>query len=134
MVIESQLKKAGFNIDFQIFDWATLVARRVQPKLWDIFQTAHGFVPDPILYTLMSDADPGWWTTDKKTRLTNEFTQAIDPKQRKAIWDQIQALIYEEVPICKTGDQFTYNIYSPKVQGIGATQLIWPKLWGVSFK
>jgi len=134
VVIESQLKKAGFNIDFQIYDWATLVARRVQPKLWDLFQTAHGFVPDPILYTMMSDVYPGWWTTERKTKLTNEFTQAVDPKQRKAIWDQIQELLYEEVPICKTGDRYRYDISSPKVQGIGETQLIWPKMWGVAFK
>jgi peptide/nickel transport system substrate-binding protein len=134
VVIESQLKKAGFNIDFQIYDWATLVSRRVQPKLWDLFQTGHGFVPDPILYTFMSDAYPGWWTTEKKTRLTNEFTKAIDPQKRKEIWDQIQALMYVEVPICKTGDQFFYDIYSPKMQGIGDSQLIWPKFWGVSFK
>jgi peptide/nickel transport system substrate-binding protein len=134
VVIESQLKKAGFNIDFQIYDWATLVARRVQPNLWDLFQTSHGFVPDPILYTFMSDAYPGWWTTEKKTRLTNEFTGVSDPKERKAIWDQIQALVYEEVPICKVGDQYHYDISSPKVQGIGETQLIWPKMWGVAFK
>jgi len=134
VVIDSQLKKAGFNIDFQIYDWATLVARRVQPNLWDLFQTSHGFVPDPILYTFMSDAYPGWWTTEKKTTLTSEFTRALDPQKRKQIWDQIQALVYVEVPICKTGDQFRYDIYSPKVQGAGETQLIWPKLWGVSFK
>ena len=62
------------------------------------------------------------------------FTGVSDPKERKAIWDQIQALVYEEVPICKVGDQYHYDISSPKVQGIGETQLIWPKFWGVSFK
>jgi peptide/nickel transport system substrate-binding protein len=134
VVMDKQLRDAGFNIDFQVYDWATLVSRRAQPALWDMFQTRHGFVPDPILYTFMSVSYPGWWDTPEKAKLANEFTGALDMQARKAAWEKIQALVYEQVPIIKTGDQYFYDIYSPKVQGIGDTQLIWPKFWGVSFK
>ncbi len=134
VVLNQQLKDAGFNIDFQVYDWATLVSRRVQPDLWDIFFTTHGFVPDPILYTFLSDNYPGWWTTPEKEQLTSQFTQTLEQARRKEIWDQIQGLVYTQVPVVKTGDMFIYNIYSPKVQGIGTTSLIWPKFWGVWYQ
>ena len=134
VVVAEQLKKAGFNIDFQVYDWATLVSRRVQPNLWDLFQTGHGFVPDPSIYTFMSVSYPGWWTTDEKMKTAEEFNTAVDQQKRKAAWDKIQALVYEQVPIIMYGHQYSYDIYSPKVEGIKESQLIWPKLWGLSFK
>lgn len=134
VVIDKQLRDAGFNIELQIYDWATLVSRRAQPALWDMFQTFHGFVPDPVLYTFMSVSYPGWWDTPEKAKLADEFTSAQDMGARKAIWEKIQALVYEQVPILKSGDAFIFDIYSPKVQGIGESQLIWPKFWGISFK
>lgn len=134
LVIVKQLQEAGFNVDHQIYDWATLISKRGDATQWDIFFTHHGFVPDPILYTFMSDSYPGWWTTAKKKALEAEFAGTLDEGKRKEVWDKIQALIYEEVPVMKTGDHFTYDIYSPKVKGLSASSLIWPKFWGVSFE
>ncbi len=134
MVLVKQLKDAGFNIDYQIYDWATLISKRADPAQWDIFFTHHGFVPDPVLYTFMSESYPGWWTTETKRALAKEFSATMDDAARKLVWDKIQALAYEEVPVIKTGDHFTYDIYSPKLDGLSASSLIWPKFWGVGFK
>ncbi|MGI6252732.1 MAG: ABC transporter substrate-binding protein [Aminivibrio sp.] len=133
LVIVQQMKEAGFNIDHQIYDWATLISKRGDPGQWDIFFTHHGFVPDPILYTFMSESYPGWWVTDTRKALAADFATTLDEGKRKEVWDKIQALVYDEVPVMKTGDHFTYDIYSPKVQGLSASSLIWPKFWGVSF-
>jgi peptide/nickel transport system substrate-binding protein len=130
-VIAQQLEEAGFNVDLQIYDWPTLASRRSDPELWDIFFTHHGFVPDPILYTFMSESYPGWWTTEEKRELAAEFSQTLDTQERMDIWADIQSLVYEQIPIIKTGDIFNYDIYTPELQGLGETQLIWPKFWGV---
>ena len=134
LVITEQLKKAGFNIDFQIYDWATLVSKRADPTQWDMFFTYHGFVPDPILYTFMSEAYPGWWTTPERKELGAKFAMTLDEKERKDIWDKIQQLVYDQVPIMRTGDNYIYDVYSPKLAGLKDTALIWPRFWGVSFK
>lgn len=134
LVIVKQLQEAGFTIEHPIYDWATLISKRGDPKQWDIFFTHHGFVPDPILFSFMSEAYPGWWTTETKRALTADFVKTLDEKARKETWDKIQGLIYEEVPVIKTGDHFTYDIYSPKVEGLSASSLIWPKFWGVWLK
>jgi peptide/nickel transport system substrate-binding protein len=134
LVLVKQLQDAGFNVDHQIYDWATLVSKRGDATQWDIFFTHHGFVPDPVLFSFMSTAYPGWWETEKKVALAKEFVETMDFAARKAVWDKIQALVYEEVPVAKLGDHFSYDIYSPKVQGLSESSLIWPKFWGVSIK
>ena len=40
-VFDRQLKAAGFNIDMQVYDWATLVNRRSDPKLWDMVEKSY---------------------------------------------------------------------------------------------
>ncbi|MFT6304771.1 MAG: peptide/nickel transport system substrate-binding protein [Pseudomonadales bacterium] len=132
IVYTKQLAQAGFNIDLQVYDWATLIEKRSQPDQWDMFFTHHGFVPDPILISVMNDSYPGWWATEEKLVLKDKFTASSDPAERQAIWADIQALIYEQVPTMKTGDVYTYNIASPSLKGLGDATLIWPHFWNVS--
>lgn len=132
IVYTKQLAQAGFNIDLQVYDWATLIEKRAQPDQWDLFFTHHGFVPDPILISVMNDNYPGWWNTEEKAALKARFTASSDPAERQAIWAEIQALIYEQVPTMKTGDVYTYNIASTSLQGLGEATLIWPHFWNVS--
>lgn len=132
IVYTKQLAQAGFNIDLQVYDWATLIEKRAQPDQWDMFFTHHGFVPDPILISVMNDNYPGWWATPEKAELKAKFTASSDPAERQAIWAESQALIYEQVPTMKTGDVYTYNIASPALKGLADATLIWPSFWNVS--
>ena len=132
VVFTRQLLNAGINVEMVVVDWATLIKKRAQPDQWDLFFTHHGFVPDPILISVMNDNYPGWWATAEKHQLAAAFTATNDPADRKATWGRIQSLIYTQVPTMKTGDVYTYNIASPKLSGIEATTLIWPHFWGVS--
>jgi peptide/nickel transport system substrate-binding protein len=132
VVLVKQLKDAGFNIDLQIYDWATLVSRRAQPNLWDVFYTTHGFVPDPMLYTYMSPTYPGWWDSPAKRQYANEFTSRQEHAKRLEAVEKLQALVYEEVPVARTGDMFVYDIFSPRLQGIGSTTILnFNKFWNV---
>ncbi|MGI9334322.1 MAG: ABC transporter substrate-binding protein [Gammaproteobacteria bacterium] len=132
-VFERQLKAAGFNIDFQVSDWPTLLGRRSDPKLWDMFETTHGVVPDPILYTFMNDNYPGWWVSPEKEALEAELTGTVDANQRKQVWSKIQALMYEQVPVVKPGDVYIFDVASPRLAGLPDTvELNWPRFWGVS--
>jgi peptide/nickel transport system substrate-binding protein len=132
VVLVKQLKDAGFNIDMQIYDWATLVDRRAKPGLWDVFYTTHGSVPDPILFTFMSPTYPGWWDTPAKSQYTAEFTAAPDSAKRLAALEKLQTLFYQDVPLLRTGDTFTYDIYNPKLRGIlPSTMLNFPNFWNV---
>jgi peptide/nickel transport system substrate-binding protein len=127
------MAKAGINVQMNVVDWATLLKLRGQPEAWDIFITHHGGPPDPILLTFLNDGYPGWWTSPEITELKKQFTSTADLTERKAVWDKIQTLFYEQVPAIKVGDAYSYDIVSPKVQNIG-TPLFWPVFWNASFK
>ena len=129
-VFAQQMENAGFNIDLQIYDWPTLVNRRAEPGLWDMFETTHGAMPDPVLYTFMNDNYPGWWTSPEKEELEAKFTGSTDPEERQQIWTDIQGLLYEQVPVVKVGDVFTFDIVSPQIEGLPEQQtMFWPVFW-----
>jgi peptide/nickel transport system substrate-binding protein len=131
-VLDQQLKNAGFNIDFQVYDWPTLVERRGQSDLWDMFITTHGAMPDPVLYTFMNDNYPGWWVSPEKEALEAEFTATADTEERMRIWSEIQALMHEQVPVLKPGDAYLFDIASPELDGLGdRMDLFWPVFWNV---
>jgi peptide/nickel transport system substrate-binding protein len=129
-VFEQQMQNAGFNIDLQIYDWPTLVNRRAEPDLWDIFETTHGAMPDPVLYTFMNDNYPGWWVSPEKEELEARFTGTTDQEERQQIWTDLQGLLYEQVPVVKVGDVFTFDIASPQIEGMPEQQsMFWPVFW-----
>ena len=132
-VAVKQLAEAGINVQLIVVDWATLLKMRGQPEQWDMFITHHGGPPDPILITFLNSGYPGWWTSPEIEQLKKDFTSTADLTQRKAVWDKIQALFYEQVPAIKVGDAYSYDLMSPKLQGVGP-QIFWPTFFNVSFK
>ncbi len=51
LVAKQQLEAAGFKVDLQVVDWATLVQRRNKPEVWDVFSTGITFNPEPAFST-----------------------------------------------------------------------------------
>ncbi len=103
VVASTQLKEAGFNVDLQVVEWATLLDRRAKADEWDMFVTSHSFVPDPSLITVFSSAYPGWWDTQTKNALFAQFNAESDPKKRIQLWAKLQTLMYQEEPIVRPG-------------------------------
>jgi peptide/nickel transport system substrate-binding protein len=132
-VYAKQLAEAGINTQLIVVDWATLLKMRGESDKWDIFVTHHGLVPDPALVNILNPGYPGWWTSPEATALVAEFTGTTDPAARKATWDKIQALIYEQVPAIKVGDGYSYDIMSPKLKDMGEKTVSSPHFWNASF-
>ncbi|MEK7443792.1 MAG: ABC transporter substrate-binding protein, partial [candidate division NC10 bacterium] len=68
LVARQQMEEAGFKVDLQVLDWATLVQRRNKPELFDVFSTGFTFNPDPALATSLQCNWPGWWCHEEKDR------------------------------------------------------------------
>jgi len=133
LVLSEQLKKAGFKTDLQVVDWATLVQRRNDPKLWDVYFTHSGLFPEPMLSPpQLGDGAPGWWdSADKKTVLSS-FNQETNPTKRGALWGKVQQVVYDEVPFIEVGKFNGLSARSAKLQGY--TPAIWPFFWNTSLK
>lgn len=117
LVASKQMEEAGFKLDLQVLDWATLVQRRNKPELWDLFSTGFGFDPDPALATPLQCNWPGWWCHEEKERLVGEMMRETDPKKRKAMIERVQAIFYEDVGRIKLGDYFPLDIVRKEVRG-----------------
>ncbi|MEO9338353.1 ABC transporter substrate-binding protein [Mesorhizobium sp. SB112] len=126
-VAAEYLKLAGFKVDLGVFDWATLVQRRAEPGLWDIFITHSPFLPDPALIAPLPASYPGWWASEEKEKLLSAINTEVEMDKRLAIWSDFQKLIYEEAPFYKVGDFSSLSAQSPQLEGF--TPSAWPYFW-----
>jgi len=117
VVAASQLQLAGFQVDMQVLDWATVLDHRARPADWDVFVTTFGFVPDPALALPFSSAYPGWWDTPTKDALFAQFNAEPDPRKRVQLWTRLQALMYEEAPIVRPGTAFSLMLSRKNLPG-----------------
>ena len=105
LVMAENLKGAGFKADMQVVDWATLIQRRNDPALWDIYITHSAVLPEPTLTPpQLGDGAPGWWSSPAKEAALAAFNAEADPNKRGALWGNVQQVVYNEVPYIKVGN------------------------------
>jgi peptide/nickel transport system substrate-binding protein len=107
LAAKQQLEDVGFNIDLQVLEWATVVQRRNDPKLYEVFTTGIGFQTDPSQLPILSCDWPGWTCDSKLDALQSRLACETDLARRKAVWEEIQRWFWDEVPVAKLGDFFT---------------------------
>lgn len=128
LVLAEQLKKAGFKAELQVVDWATLVQRRNDPKLWDVYITHSGLFPEPMLSPpQLGDGAPGWWDSPAKKATLAAFNQETSPARRAALWGPVQQVIYDEVPFIEVGKFNSLSARAAKLEGFVPT--VWPFFW-----
>lgn len=131
-VAKAYLEAAGFKTDLQVVDWATLTSRRGDASLWDIFITHSNFPGDPTMLNLVSDAYPGWYVSEQKTKAVNAYLDATTQGDKEAAWGAIQAAVYDDVPLYKVGSFNALSGLSKQVSGY--TPAYWPFFWNVTPK
>jgi peptide/nickel transport system substrate-binding protein len=131
-VAAEYLKAAGLKVDLQVVDWATLVQRRAEPALWDIFITHSPFLAEPALIAPLPDSYPGWWASEAKNKLLSALNAESDEKKRVAIFADLQKLIFDEAPFYKVGDFAALSAKAPRLAGYTASP--WPYFWNASLK
>jgi peptide/nickel transport system substrate-binding protein len=132
LVAKQQLEAVGFKIDLQVVDWATLVQRRNKPELWEVFSTGITFNPEPAFNTGTVCNWPGWWCHPDKEQWQQAMAQEGDAKKRKAMWDKIQQIFYEDVGRIKFGDSFSLEVLRANVHGWQSKNEL--PLWNVWLK
>ncbi len=129
-VAAEYLKMAGFPVELEVYDWATLTQRRADPALWDIFITHGPFPAEPALNGWMSDDYPGWWSSDAKHAATEPFLAESDPEKRKALFAEVQTVFYEDAPVFKVGDFNSLSAEAVTLKDFKPSP--WPFFWNVS--
>ena len=133
LVMAEQLKRAGFKVELNVVDWATLVQRRNDAKLWDLYITHSALFPEPMLSPpQLGEGAPGGWGTPAKQAALTAFNQEIQPTRRAALWGPVQKLVYDEVPYIHVGKFNSLAARSPALEGYQPAA--WPFFWNVKLK
>ena len=131
--ISAQLmRQAGFNVDVQTMDWATLVSRRpvkeapsVNKGGWHVFHTwgTGPFMSSPLMNSGAQTPCDGrnWfgWPCDdmlEKTRL--EYLDADTPAKRMDMVERYQKRFYETVPYLPLGQFVGPIAYRKELKGV----------------
>jgi peptide/nickel transport system substrate-binding protein len=117
LAAKQQLEEAGFKIDLQVMDWASVVSRRTDPKMYEIFTTGVAFTADPTQLAPINCNWPGWTCDPKLDGMMARLAAETEFSKRYAIWSEIQKWFWEEVPVIKFGDFFTLRIKQKQVAG-----------------
>ncbi len=129
LVAQQNMQDAGFNVDLQVLDWATLLQHRADPKAWDGLFTYHTFVPEPSLITIMDPSYPCWWNTPEKDAALAAFNSEPDPAKRIGDWRKLQGLFYSQAPAIKVGEFYNLAARAAAVKDYTVTP--WPFFWNV---
>ena len=133
LLMAEQLKRAGMKVDLNVVDWATLVQRRNDAKLWDIYVTHSGQFPEPMLSPpQLGDGAPGWWDSPAKKAALTAFNQESDSAKRGALWGKVQQVVYDEVPYINVGKFNGLSARSPALDNY--TPATWPFFWNARIK
>ncbi|KKB83889.1 peptide ABC transporter [Devosia limi DSM 17137] len=126
-VAQAYLELAGFKVDMQVVEWATLVQRNKKPELWDVFITHSPFLPEPSLNFIFSPTAGGWWDTPEKAAALLAFDAALTTEERVEKFADLQALYFEQAPVIKIGD---FSALSSKSKSLGGFEPSpWPAFW-----
>ena len=138
LVAKQQLEAAGFKVDMQQMDWATLVARRAKKDApaaggWNAFLTAWtaGDILNPLTMAMMNaTGDKGWfgWQDDPQIEeLKAKFAQASTDADKKKLAEQLQLRAFETATHAPLGQYNNPAAVRSNISGIvpGGAQVYW---------
>lgn len=128
-VVTDALTKAGFNIDMQVMDWGTVLARannRQAPDKggWHLVGTFTAGVgllnPSSNNFLRGSGASAifGWSDIPRLEELRMAWFRAPDESSQAAICAEIQRVAFETLPYAPTGLYFQQTAYRSNLTGV----------------
>jgi peptide/nickel transport system substrate-binding protein len=138
LVAKQQLEAAGFKVDMQQSDWATLLARRAKKDApdkggWNAFMTAWtaGDIQNPLTMAMLNaTGDKGWfgWQDDKVIEeLKVKFAQAGTETEKKKLAEQLQLRAIETATHVHLGQYNNPAALRSNISGLvpGGAQVYW---------
>lgn len=129
-VAAATLEQAGFAVQMDVVDWATLGQRRNDPSLWDIYITHSPFLPEPALTSMYASTSRLGWEDEEKDAILAQFTTETDPAARQALFADLQRRVFEDVGFIKIGGFNALMGHRAGLTGVTATP--WPFFWNAS--
>ena len=128
-VSADMLQRAGFNVDYQVADWGTVVQRRtkkdpVEQGGWSIFGTFWAGLDEATpannaFLRATGDAGTfGWPKSDKLEAMRQQWLDAPDLATQKTLAADIQKQALEDLPYIPVGQYFFSTAFQTNVTGV----------------
>lgn len=111
-----QLEAFGINVEIQESPMASYIQSRADATKMDAFSSFLPTYVDPTSIAYLNATYPGFWTDPEKLELMAKLASTIDPAERKAIFEKVHALAYDQFPFIKYGTEA--NMYGIR-KGVG---------------
>lgn len=123
------LQRAGFNVDYQVMDWGTVVQRRakrdpVEQGGWNAFGTFWAGIDQinpaghAFLRGVGASGAIGWPTSERIEALRQEWLDAPDLAAQKRIAVDLQRQALLDVPYLPLGQYLQLTAYQNNVSGV----------------
>jgi peptide/nickel transport system substrate-binding protein len=120
------LADIGFNVEYLVMDWATMVTRRADPELWEFFHTWSGSSvrTGPVGHLAFGELQYNGWFNKyqdlpgKQRDLLAKLAKETDVAKQKQIMDDFQAYFYEDAIFLQVGEFFVKWAARADMQGI----------------
>jgi peptide/nickel transport system substrate-binding protein len=128
--VKPMLERVGFVVDLQFTDWATLVARRARPELWDVFSSGWVVVADPAFLLTLQPGWPGWYENRDMNAMMTLLRRHSDPRTRYDLWNRMQKLWYEDAASIQFGWLLWLHLHRRELKGYtDAPMDVWWNAW-----
>lgn len=139
-VLKPMLEAAGFVVDDQPSDWATVATRRASKAAvaeggWNLFFTGWGYIDqiNPMTNVYVAGAgQDGWfgWADNQELReLRTAFAVTSDPAKQKELAERMQVVTLDLVPYVSVGQLFPSQGLSSDLTGFIESPV--PFFWNV---
>jgi peptide/nickel transport system substrate-binding protein len=137
LVTAEKLRNAGFNVNLEAMDWATLTSRRalrdpVGEGGWNMFHTwwIGADVIDPMAIAFSGDPDTGWfgWAEDAELEEARAaFSVAGSAEEKAALGAKVQDRLWAIGASGQVGQFFVPVAYRNTVEGLikSPVQFFW---------
>jgi peptide/nickel transport system substrate-binding protein len=125
-VTREVLESLGFQVDFQVMDWATMVSQRARPNDWEFFHTWSGVTvrSSPVGHLLFGElAYQAWFnnyqdTSGKQRELFAKIARATSEEELMALNEEFQRYFYDDAIFLQVGEFFSRWAARAEVRGI----------------
>ena len=119
VVVEQQMEAAGFTVELEVMDEATLEENLEDAERWDVTTNAIVFRPDPVLINAFASCSfDGGWCSEEKVAVMERLQTETDFEARYAALEDLQRLWYEQAPMVKLVNNYGVAALSTRVQGL----------------
>jgi peptide/nickel transport system substrate-binding protein len=135
-ILADRLRRAGFNVDMQVMDWASVLARRTRRDGWSVFGVhalgvdLHNPLTNSVIGFNCTNATTGGFHCEERlTPLFNAFAAAPTLPERQRIAAQIQEIVYERAIAVPWGQFAQPAAHRAQVQNLIPSAI--PLFWNV---